>query len=172
MTNTLLTSDINMVRVTNMLRSAWQVIQIWSDLILVMLLLLLYFAYGEYQHQNRMQLINEPKINDFYFVDYHLIEPASDVRFRYIPLKVSSIDGDLITFKLGNIGHSTQVSATEHVKYDMALKRIFFRPDDLVVSRQTIFNWADEGIIYDIARPTNIFINGWIVMNLSDLSTD
>jgi hypothetical protein len=119
-----------------------------------------------------MQLLTEAKINDFYFVDYHLIEPSSSGYFRYLPVKLSSIDGELLTFRLGNYGHSEKVSISEHVKFDAALRRNFFRVNELVVSRQTMFNWADKGIIYDIARPKNIYINGWIVMPLSDLSNE
>lgn len=104
---------------THLLHSLWRVIQIWSDFIVVILLIGLYLAYVEYHHQGRMQLIDDPKINDFYFVDYHLIEPSSGITFRYMPLKITSIDGELVTFRIGNIGHSTQVAITQHVKFDM-----------------------------------------------------
>ena len=71
-----------------------------------------------------MQLIIAPKINDFYFVDYYSIEPSSDVRYRYVPLKITSIDGELITFKVGDLAYSKEVSITQHVKFDMAIKLI------------------------------------------------
>lgn len=172
MTNTHFESEIAMQKATPWLRLASQLVKGWSELIVVVFLIMLYLGYGEYQHSNRMQLINEVKVNDFYFVDYHLIAPSSDGYFRYISLKVSSIDRGLITFKLGNIGHSEQVSISEHVKFDAALRRNFFREKDLVVSQKTVFSWADTGILYDIARPQNIYINGWIVMFLSDLSSE
>jgi hypothetical protein len=116
-----------------------------------------------------MQLINEPKSNDFYFVDYNLIEPSSDNWFRYVPLKVSSINGELITFKIGNLAYSEKVAISRHVKFDMAIKNFYFKKEDLEVSYQALSNCTDDGIIYDIARPRNMYIKGWIVMNLSDL---
>jgi hypothetical protein len=141
----------------------------FSDFIGVIFLFLLYFGYTGYQHQERMALLNEPKVNDFYFVDYHLIDSSSDAGFRYLPLKISAIDGEMFTFKVGNIGYTEKTPITEHVKFDMAIKRIFFRENDFIASRQLILDWADQGIIYDVARPDNIYINGWIVMHLSEL---
>lgn len=166
MTTTML---ISKETVTRRFISAWRLIDVWSDFIFVIFLIFLYFAYDEYSHRSRMQLIKEPKINDFYFVDYKLIEPSADARFRYLPLKVSYIDGEFITFKIGNLGYTKKVSVTEHVKFDMAVKNFYFKKEDLVVSHQTLLNWTDDGIVYDIDRPKNIYINGWIVIHQNDL---
>lgn len=169
MTNTLFGANFVMEKTTRGFRSGVQFFKVFADFIGIILLALLYFGYTEYQQHDRMQLVTEPKVNDFYFVDYHLIEPSSDAGFRYIPLKISSIDDDMYTFRVGNIGYTEKTPITEHVKFDMALKRIFFRENVLTVSHETLLNWADEDIIYDIARPDNIYINGWIVMHLNEL---
>ena len=169
MNNTLFESENSTKQVTLPLHSLRRVIGVFSDFIVIIFLIILYFAYNEFQHRSRMQLIDEPRINDFYFVDYNLIEPSSDNWFRYIPLKVSSINGELITFKIGNLAYSEKVAIFEHVEFDMAIKNFYFKKEDLEVSYQELSNWTDDGIIYDIARPRNIYINGWIVMNLSDL---
>jgi hypothetical protein len=161
--------EISKENATRKLHSVWRVINVWSDFMLVILLIIFYFAYSEFQHRSRMQLVNEPMINDFYFVDYNLIEPSSNDWFRYVPLKISSIDGELITFKVGNLAYSDKVAISKHVEFDMAIKHFYFKEGDLVVSYQTLSNWTDDGIIYDIARPRNIYIDGWIVMHLSDL---
>jgi hypothetical protein len=51
----------------------------------------------------------------------------------------------------------------------MAVKNFYFKKEDLVVSHQTLLNWTDDGIVYDIDRPKNIYINGWIVIHQNDL---
>lgn len=169
MNNALFESENSTKQAILPLHSLRRVIGVFSDFIVIIFLIILYFVYSEFQHRSRMQLINEPRINDFYFVDYNLIEPSSDNWFRYVPLKVSSINGELITFKIGNLAYSEKVAISEHVKFDVAIKSFYFKKEDLEVSYQALSNWFDDGIIYDIARPRNIYINGWIVMNLSDL---
>jgi hypothetical protein len=123
-----------------------------SQTIVTIFLMILFFAYNEYQHQSRMQLINEPMVNDFYFVDYYLIEPSSDAKFRFVPLKVTSIDSELVTSKVGNLGYTEKVVIYEHVEFDMAIK-ISILKIYIVVSYQTLSSWDGTGIIYDIARP-------------------
>lgn len=172
MTNTLFQSNYLLEKTTNGLVHGWKFGKIFADIIGIVLLAAAIFAYSNYQQYNRMQIISAPNINDFYFVDYHSINPSSDNRFRYLPLKISAIEDDMITFKVGNIGFTEQVAITEHVKFDMAIKPIFYREHDLTVSMQTIRNWAEKEIIYDIARPDNIYINGWIVMHLNELPED
>lgn len=169
MTNTLFESENHIKQATHWSHSLRQIIDIYSDFIVIFFLAILYFSYIEYQHQSRMELIIEPKINDFYFVDYYSIEPSSNARYRYVPLKISSIDGELITFKVGDLAYSSEVSITKHVRFDMAIKRFYFKKEELVVSYQTLSNWGDDAIIYDIARPKNIYINGWIAVRLIDL---
>ena len=149
--------------------SAWEAVKPWSDFIWVLLLLSIYWSYNAYQHHQRMALIQSPRVNDFYFVDYHVIEPTSDDRFRYIPLKVIAIDNELITLKVGNIAHTTQVPPRDHVKFDLAMKRFYYRAETLKINIATLQNWAENGVIYDLARPQNIYINGWIVMRPSEL---
>ncbi|GAA0854338.1 hypothetical protein GCM10009114_09680 [Aliiglaciecola litoralis] len=137
-----------------------------------MILVALYFGYSNIQHQHRMSLIEQPQIHDFYFVDYHLLAPTTDAKFRYLPLKVKSIDGDNVVFKIGNIGHTEKVSANNHVKSDAAMHRNYFRKEELILPVSQLHSLAEQGVIYDIARPNNIFIEGWMVMHLSELNTE
>ncbi|MGJ8679758.1 hypothetical protein [Paraglaciecola sp.] len=145
------------------------ILSIYSDLIAVILLVTVYLSYNHYQHQSRMELIHQPKVNDFYFIDYHAVNKSSNVKYRYVPIKILSINQDTIEFKLGNIAHTTPISGNDHVKFDAPMRRNYYRKDNLIVPRQTILEWVDTGILYDIARPRNVYINGSIVMPLRDL---
>ncbi|GAB5382703.1 MAG: hypothetical protein Alis3KO_39950 [Aliiglaciecola sp.] len=142
------------------------------ELLLTIAFVFIYTVYIDYQHDQRMALISEPAVNDFYFVDYYQIDPKSDHQFRYLPIRVMSIEGQQVTFKVGNIGHSEKVSITKHVKLDAAMHRNFYRLEKLQLSRQQLQSMAEQDIIYDIARPENIFVNGWVVMELHELIVD
>lgn len=108
MTNTF-GSSIYFDKANQCLKFSWHSLKIWSDLIFLVALLITYFAYEAYQHQTRMKLANFPQKNDFYFVDYHSIEPNSDAKFRYLPLKILAVEKDEVRFKVGNIGHEKAV---------------------------------------------------------------
>lgn len=168
MTNTF---DVNITfeRTSHWFRVLWQSLKIWSDLFFVLMIFALYFVYQNYQLQTRMQLAIAPQVNDFYFVDYHQIEPSSDAKFRYLPLKILAVSDNEIHFKVGNIGHEKAVPISTQVKFDAPMRRNYYRAEELLVSREVLASWLESGIIYDIARPQNIYINGWIVMKLSDL---
>lgn len=50
------------------------------------------------------------------------------------------------------------------------MRRNYFRADELLVSHEVLAKWLESGVVYDIARPQNIYINGWIVMHLAELN--
>lgn len=129
-------------------------------------------AFRSYQHQTRMELIKQPKINDFYFIDYHAINKSSDAQYRFSPIKIETINDKTIEFELGNIGYTEQVAISEHFKTDAAIRRDFYRQKGLTVTHKQLSDWIEQGIIYDIARPRNIFVNGWIVMHLHEMQND
>lgn len=129
----------------------------------------LYFIVTEYWRWDRMQMLEQPKINDFYFVDYQQIDQTSDRKFRYLPLKVTSIDNTHIRFAPARTGHSEPVNITTHVKFDAPMRHNFFQKDEISITREQVQDWAENGVLYDIARPEEIYINGWIVIGHRDI---
>lgn len=148
------------------------IIAIYFDFLGPLILLALYLIYDNYQHQGRMQLIHQPKVNDFYFIDYHAINKNSDIKYRFYPIKIEKINDEKIEFKLGNIGYTEEVAISEHFKTDAPMRRDFYRQKGLTVTHKQLADWLEQGIIYDIARPRNIYVNGWIVMHLHELHKD
>ena len=137
----------------------------FPDILLISLLLLGAYWLTQQQHQQRMALFHQPLINDFYFVDYYQIDPASDAKFRYLPLKVTDINTDGIAYVRGNKGFNKAVSVTKQVQFDAPMNRNYFASKPQRVSYQTLQDWFQRGIIYDIARPESFYINGWIVLS-------
>jgi len=78
---------------------------------LVCFLLIAFFFVGNAFIENRekVRVLDNPQKNDFFYIDYRAIDPSSDARFRYVPLKLLSVDDDTLTFKVGNIAHTTPV---------------------------------------------------------------
>lgn len=141
----------------------------FSDFILVGLLILAVFAIREISHVQRMELLQEPQINDFYFVDFHLIDNTSDRQFRYLPMKVAYVGEQCIHFFAAKNGHNEPVSINSHVKLDATMRYGFFHKDTISFSKSQVQNWADNGILYDIGRPSSYYINGWIVIGAADI---
>jgi hypothetical protein len=141
--------------------------------ITVFILCIIGYQYYEYQRQqNAAAIVQNPQKYDFMFVDYFVLDKASDPRHRFVPLKVMSVDQQNVTFKIGNIAHSTAVSPSQHMKFDSAMQRNFYRAYPLSLNKDTIASLYNSGVIYDARRPRNIFIDGWVVLTLAELNSD
>ncbi len=142
---------------------------------LVCFLLIAFFFFGNafIENSEKERVLSNPQKNDFFYIDYRAIDPTSDARFRYVPMKLLSVDNDTLTFKVGNIAHTTPVSPSQHAKFDKALLlRNYYRVDNLVLSKTKVNELVNSGAIYDARRPRNIYINGWMVLHLNDLVPD
>jgi hypothetical protein len=122
-------------------------------------------------HNNRVtkMVVEQPQRNDFFFVDYFAIDDNSDARYRYLPIRVMEVKEHSLVFKVGNMPHSKRLSPTKHVKSDRALHKHFYRKETLELSLVQISELFESNAIYAAVRPRNIFINGWVVMDLSEL---
>ena len=139
---------------------------------LVCFALIAFFFIGNafIENSEKERVLANPKKNDFFYIDYRAIDPSSDARFRYVPLKLLKVSNDTLTFKVGNIAHTTPVSPSQHAKFDKALLlRNYYRVDNLVLNKAKINELAASGAIYDARRPRNIYINGWMVLHLNEL---
>ncbi|MEP0354722.1 hypothetical protein [Paraglaciecola sp.] len=135
-----------------------------------MLLLVLGFFLSSWHDAHIAKLIVEkPQRNDFFLVDYYALNKDSDIRHRYVPMKVLEVKSDSIVFKVGGIAHSTKVSVDKHVQFDKPMLDNFYRKQTLELSFSKIADFFQIGTIYSAARPRNIYINGWIVMHESEL---
>ena len=141
-----------------------------GELIGLLLVALAYWLYSHFQADLKYEVFESPRKSDFYYVDYLAINESSDRRFRYVPLKVLSVEPDGIRFKVGNIAHTTPVSPREHAKLDRAvLLRNYFKKDALFLTNEDIRHLIASNAIYDARRPKNIYIHGWIVLHQHEI---
>lgn len=122
-----------------------------------------------HNHRVTKMVVEQPQRNDFFFVDYFAIDDNSDARYRYVPMRVIEVKKHSLVFKVGNMGQTKRLSPTKHVKSDRALHKHFYRKDTLELSLAQVSKLFKSDAIYAAVRPRNIFINGWVVMNLSEL---
>lgn len=114
-------------------------------------------------------VVEQPQRNDFFFVDYFAIDDDSDAKYRYLPMRVIEVKDNGLVFKVGNMAQSKRLSPTKHVKSDRALHKNYYRKETLELSLVQISELFESNAIYAAVRPRNIYINGWVVMNLSEL---
>jgi len=122
-------------------------------------------------HDNKItkMVVETPQRNDFFFVDYFAIDDDSDAKYRYVPMRVLEVKENSLVFKVGNVGQTKRLSPTKHVKSDRAMHKNYYRKETLELSLEQISELFDSKAIYAAVRPRNVYINGWIVMKLSDL---
>lgn len=143
------------------------------EVLLVLLAVCLYQLYAFAERHKADTVFAQPQKSDFYFVDFHAIDPDSDQRYRYIPMKVLAVQNDGIVFKAGNIGHTTPVSPRQHLQFDHALTlRNFYRVDPVFVSHQKLASLYTAGDIYTVRRPNTIYIDGWIAIHKHEQFTE
>ena len=145
--------------------TAWRLIKLYDDILVIAGLLIGYLLFLQYQAWQAQALIHELRKSDFVFIDYQAIDPESDKRFRYIPMKVLNSGEEHITFKVGNIAFTKPVSPRTHMQFDRPLLlRNFYRDGTITLATEKIVDWFEQGIIYDVRRPNSIYIDGWIVI--------
>ncbi|WP_339721053.1 hypothetical protein [uncultured Paraglaciecola sp.] len=122
-------------------------------------------------HDSRVtkMVVEQPQRNDFFFVDYLAIDGNSDAKYRYIPMRVMEVKENSLVFKVGNVGQTKKLSPTKHVKSDRAMHKYYYRKDTLELNLKQIAELFESDAIYAAVRPRNIYINGWVVMKLSEL---
>ncbi|MGS2719060.1 hypothetical protein [Paraglaciecola aestuariivivens] len=138
----------------------------WSLVALLLVWLILSPIHNKYRTQ---QIIDSPQRNDFYFVDYFALNDSSDARYRYIPMRVVAVTETSVVVKVGNIAHTTKATPREHLKSDRAMQKNFYRKDTIEIPLRDLPKLLASKVIYNAARPNNIYINGWIVMHEREL---
>ena len=140
------------------------------EVICCLLIALIFLGNTLIENSEKQRVLADPQKNDFFYVDYRALDPSSDARFRYVPMKVLNITDGIFTLRVGNIAHTTPVSPNEHAKFDKALLlRNYYRVDNLVLTKVQLDELVATGAIYDARRPRNIYINGWMVLDVKEL---
>ena len=127
---------------------------------------LMYFAYGHFSdlNQQKQDYLVAPNVNDFYFVDLMHWKKDTHPFYRYTALKVTEVNDENVTVLIGNMMHRDQVSARTQIGHDKPMYRGFFTQKTLEIPRYQLLTLFNDEVIYDVRRPTNLYIDGSIVV--------
>ena len=133
---------------------------------IVVLMLFAAMTWNDYQQAREIeyQLVSEPRINDFYFVDYFAYDDKSHPKYRYTVLKATEVDEHNVTLQVGNIFRSRKGNARDQIKSDRAMLDGFFSKNSITLSRDELTAMVSQETIYEVRRPKNLQIDGWIVI--------
>ncbi len=133
---------------------------------IVVLMLFAVMNWNDYRQalEAEHQLVTEPKINDFYFVDYFAYDDQAHPKFRYTVLKAIEVNEHNLTLQVGNIYKSRKGNAHDQIKSDRAMLDGFFSKKKITVSRDELLAMVAADTIYEVRRPKNLKIDGWIVI--------
>ncbi len=115
----------------------------------------------------RQAIIAELKPDDYLFVDIQALDEDAHPEYRYTVLRVLYQDGDNVLLRVGNVHHNYPASPFHQLKADKAMQRNFFKHETMTVSHTQIKDLYADGTIYDVRRPENLSIAGWIVRRSS-----
>ena len=144
---------------------AWRFIVDIQEVFWIALIVATFVLVKHVQQQQRLELVKQPQVNDFFLVDYAQIDSKADQKYRYLPLKITNLTEHTLSYVAGTAGHSQQVGINDHIKFDAPMNYNFFAQREVTISRSQFQQWAQQGIIYDVARPERFYINGWIVLS-------
>jgi hypothetical protein len=136
-------------------------------LVLILVAGLSYYGYQARklsQQQVVQAILTEPKVNDFFFIDYYRFDVKTHPKYRYTVLKATAVENDIVTLQVGNVLKSRQGNAHDQIKSDRAILDGFFSSRQLTLSTAELAELSAKDIIYEVRRPKNLAIDGWLVI--------
>lgn len=101
------------------------------------------------------QYIEQPEINDIYFLDFRLMSDALRPKEKYRLAKIVDITGDIITFRYGNMFYVNQQAAIDGIRYGQLRYQKYLEPKRYDVSTKDVQALWQSGAIYMVKRPVN-----------------
>lgn len=119
---------------------------------------------GEQKRYIEQQVLQNPQVNDFYFVDYHRIDPDSHPLYRYTVLKVTNVEDDKVTALISNVSKSRKGRVYDHIKGDRPMIHGYFSSKTIELTTQQLLDYRQDETLFAARRPHNFYIEGSIVI--------
>lgn len=132
----------------------------------ILLMVLAIYQWQQYQTREAQahSILSSPQVNDFYFFDYYRFNPDSHAKFRYTTMKVIAVEDSQVTLRMSTLANSRKKKPADQVKADRAMLPGFFSKKTYTLSAAKLTKLYDQGVVYEVRRPDNLKIDGWIVM--------
>jgi len=124
-------------------------------LLFFVLLYLGFLKYDSYKTEENQTLtiIENPKVNDIYFLDFRLLSNKLRPHEKYRIAKVVDITGDIVTLVYGRFFYQFQNAAITTIQYGHLSYKDYFEPKRYDISHNTIKNMYNEQAVYLAKRP-------------------
>jgi hypothetical protein len=113
-----------------------------------------YVVYKTYQEQQlTRKIIESPKINDIYFLDFRILSNDLRPNEKYRLAKVVDITGDIITLTYGGFYYPSRHATLNSIYYGQLTYKNYFEAKRFNYSQQKIQQKLETGAIYQAMRP-------------------
>jgi len=132
---------------------------------LILLMLSHYFSDIQQQKRQSIAHIQQPKINDFYYLNYKKM--SGDVRphEKYRIAKVVDITGGMVSLVYGNYFYPMKRSLADGIRFGHTRDFDYFEKKRRNFSYAELDRLFQQGVIYHVERPEGNLIDGNPVIN-------
>lgn len=133
----------------------------------VLIILMLSWLWQQHTQARNVEIniVNQPQINDFFFIDYSKFLKEEYYQKRVVAAKVIATENDTVTLKLGRYNYSRERDLKLSARSDNFVQKGYFFTDSQTFSQQQIKDFYDNNTIYAAYRPKDLkLFGGFVVM--------
>ena len=96
--------------------------------------------------------IEQPSVNDYYIVDYTKMFEDADPEYSYGVMRITTIEGDEIGFKLSNYSYNIPSGVREDIRDGEARKKDYYGEEEFWFYKDSLAEMHEDGTIYSVER--------------------
>lgn len=140
----------------------------FKNVISIMIVILLALQINAFMEDKKIkqQMLFAPKVGDLYFANVHLIDKTFEKRYPYNILAVSHVNDGEIVLRSGAKTYQDPISPFSY------LTEGYYTGESMLTDKTVSFDLSklkglyESGVIYNMKRPVNGYIDGWLSIRL------
>jgi hypothetical protein len=139
--------------------------------IFVLLLALGFWAKQVYDTNTQStHFVENPKVNDFYHVDYRYLSKNLRPNEKYKIAKVFDITDDMVTVRFGTMFYKYQNTANRSIKAGHVTSPFYFERKEHQFSFHELKKMRNENVLYKAERPIKNSLHGILVIGKTSVN--
>lgn len=140
-------------------------LKVFAALVALIILYISFTEYLDYKHEkdNSSAIIETPKINDIYFMDFRLLTKDLRPHEKYRIAKVVDITGDIVTLMYGGFYYQRKHAVINAIYYGQLSFKDYFETKRYDMPHNKIKKMFESGAIYLANRPVQNKLYGNVV---------
>lgn len=132
----------------------------------LLLCILCIYLYNSWQvaKQTELNVLQQPQVNDFYFIDYSKYIEESYYQKRLVVAKVVAMDEQTVLLAFGNHMYFRHRDLENAARLSNFVQDGYFSRELVQLEKQAIFNLFEQGKIYQAHRPRYLKLYGGFVL--------